>query len=116
MKRSAGLAAILLTISVTAQIEHAPTVEQCRADQRLWLSKLEDAPIDVARTNLPSFDTIGAWSREMNDCKTVDPENKYRYYNVFAEIQAEQLFRAIHFLQRHNLDGNFIREDAEGKR
>jgi hypothetical protein len=32
-------------ISVTAissqEVKHAPTVEQCRADQRLWLSKLE---------------------------------------------------------------------------
>jgi len=27
--------------SIHAQDQHAPTVEQCRADQRLWLSELE---------------------------------------------------------------------------
>jgi hypothetical protein len=26
---------------VTAQVEHAPTVAQCQADQKLWLSQSE---------------------------------------------------------------------------
>jgi len=39
---------LLLAIAVPLQfihaqeVKHAPTVEQCRADQRLWLPKLED--------------------------------------------------------------------------
>jgi hypothetical protein len=31
----------VLTASVAGQVEHAPTVEQCQADQRLWLAEIE---------------------------------------------------------------------------
>ena len=33
------------------QVQHAPTIEQCHADQRLWLSKLEE-PNDAGTVNV----------------------------------------------------------------
>ena len=48
------------------EVKHAPTVEQCRADQRLWLSKLG--------TNVPAPNTeLDNWLIEMGYCKKVDP-------------------------------------------
>jgi len=40
MKCLLVLASLILTASLVGQVEHAPTVAQCQADQRLWLSKL----------------------------------------------------------------------------
>jgi hypothetical protein len=39
-------ALILIVISLhpiySQEVKHAPTVEQCRADQKLWFSKISD--------------------------------------------------------------------------
>lgn len=94
------------------EIKHAPTVEQCRADQRLWMGKLEES----ARDYLPSFGTLADWQGEMRNCESVDPENRPRYYNVLGEIGAEQDMRLEHFLDRHELYDKFIEEDKAGKR
>ena len=50
--------------SIAAQeVQHAPTVAQCRADQRLWLSRLESqTEIDTA-----GFLDLAGWSKEMGD-------------------------------------------------
>jgi hypothetical protein len=52
-------------------VKHAPAVEQCRADQRLWLSKLEE-PDAVSIANV-SFLELGGWASEMLDCSDADP-------------------------------------------
>jgi hypothetical protein len=59
------------------EVQHAPTVEQCRADQRLWLSKLEGPD----GTNV-TFRELRGWILEMFDCERVDPEFRVRYYNT----------------------------------
>lgn len=62
--------------SIQAQeVKHAPTVEQCRADQRLWMSKLEQ-PNRAGTANV-SFDHLLAWVVEMGDCLDVDPNPKF---------------------------------------
>ena len=49
---------------------HAPTVAQCQADQRLWLSQME-----------PEHQTLPIWSAmaeriaEMDSCGKVDPDH-----------------------------------------
>jgi hypothetical protein len=103
---------LLLLGSLPAQeVKHAPTVEQCRADQRLWLDKLEGSA-----DPLPTFVTLNRWSLEMADCGSVDPANDTRYYNVRAEITAIQVTRFLDFLARHELFDKFIEEDNAGKR
>ena len=44
------------------EVQHAPTVEQCRADQRLWLHDLEEVSLQ------PDYFTISNWSSEMDQC------------------------------------------------
>jgi hypothetical protein len=108
------LALVLSLGSVTTkpQVEHAPTVAQCEADQRLWLSKLEDdRGVDDVK-----FHTLEAWQREMTDCKEVDPTNNNKYINVMSEAEAELSRREFDFIARHGLTEQFIAEDEKGKR
>jgi hypothetical protein len=111
MKRSLALGWLVLTASLVGQVEHAPTVAQCQADQKLWLSKVEGPS-----TGLPGYYTIALWGGEMQDCETVDPSNQFKYYNTMAEITAEEHGRLEHFIERHGSWDTFIAEDTAGKR
>ena len=91
----------------------ASDVEQCRADQRLWLSKLEQ-PNDAGINNV-SFNELNAWTFEMDDCRSVDPEFAREYYATEAEAESAAISRVEHFLDRHNLYGQFIADDTQGK-
>ena len=104
---------LLLTGKAQVQeVEHAPTIERCRADQRVWLGKLEGA----SGTMTEDFRTLSAWSQEMHDCQKVDPENHRAYYDVMEETSAEEASRLLAFLVRHGLTNKFIEEDKAGKR
>ena len=105
--------AVLMTASVTGQVEHAPTVAQCQADQRLWLATIEESK-DSERN--PAFLVLTKWDREMTDCEKVDPDNRVKYYCTGAEIAALREVRLLNFLARHDLFPKFIEEDAAGKR
>jgi hypothetical protein len=111
--------AIALTVAVfvlvavaSPQLEHAPTVEQCQADQELWFSKLEtnESTSDV------TFDTLRGWISEMGDCQSVDKPNWHEYYHVEAEATQERSQREFDFIVRHGLATQFVSEDAAGKR
>src|SRR5215831_4094632 len=111
MKHFVALTLFILTASLTAQVEHAPTVAQCEADQRLWLSLVEDA-----NPKLPDFNTMLDEIREMDACKRVNPGNVYLYMGTESEIAASLSNRYMHFLQRHGLWAKFLEEDTAGKR
>jgi hypothetical protein len=95
------------------EVKHAPTVAQCRADQKSLFAKLE-APNGVGVANV-SYDELEGWGYEMSDCIAVDPEFTKEYYNTLAEAATGQLIRMERFLDRHNLWGQFGAEDAQGK-
>jgi hypothetical protein len=65
---------MLLAIAVPLQfihaqeVKHAPTVEQCRADQKLWLSKLEQAPRSSGVANI-GYRDLGDWATELQVCE-----------------------------------------------
>ena len=111
MKRLLVLVSLILTASLIGQVEHAPTVAQCQADQTLWLSKVEGPS-----ASLPAYYVIARWGGEMQDCQTVDPSNQFKYFNTMAEITAEEHGRLTHFIDRHGTWDTFIVEDAAGKR
>jgi hypothetical protein len=120
MKRCLVLGWLILTASLVghafrleSQVEHSPTVAQCQADQRLWLSKLETLPAD---TGLPSYTSLSLWAIEMDNCQQVDPKNQWLYYNVHGEISDVQASRMVRFVGRHGLWNKFLAEDAAGKR
>jgi hypothetical protein len=105
--------AVVLTASLIGQdVEHAPTVAQCQADQRLWMSKLEGGNPSA----IPEYSVLGKWGDEMRDCQEVDPENKPTYYNTQEEIHDAQHLRMLHFIARHGMWQTFLDEDAAGKR
>ena len=101
----------LTILAVGQEIKHAPTVAQCQADQRLWFSKIEGES-----STLPKYDVLSEWAIEMGDCKTVDPVNFNKYYNLHGEIDAERALRMIDFIDRQGLRQKFLAEDAAGKR
>jgi len=94
------------------EVKHAPTVEQCQADQRLWLAKLEG----TSEAMPEDYRTLQGWFMEMRECKNVDPDNGRSYMNVCSEIDAELVMRLEKFLDRHGLYIQFIEEDKAGKR
>jgi hypothetical protein len=62
--------AIVTTILILAtapafaqQVEHAPTVAQCQADQRLWLSRMEDTNDKLKDV---TFKMLSAWTQEIS--------------------------------------------------
>ena len=46
----------------------------------------------------------------------VDPVNGRLYYNVMGEISAQRSVRKTHYLQRHGLYNDFLKEDKAGER
>lgn len=103
---------VLLAASLKGQVEHAPTVAQCQADQRLWLADIEGGH----REQLPAFDVLGKWNTEMLDCQKVDPAHAWIYNNTSGEITAEAATRTLDFIMRNQLYKKFVEEDAAGKR
>jgi hypothetical protein len=110
MKRCLVLGWLVLTASLVGQVEHAPTVDQCQADQRLWLSQIEG---DNSKL---SFDVLRQMAGEMDKCSEVDPANERRYYGTMAEASAAMALRLSKFIERHQLWAQFEAEDAAGKR
>lgn len=106
--------AFLLTASVARQVEHAPTVAQYQADQRLWLATIEEN--NDGSPEIPAYRVLSKWSYAMSDCEKVDPDNRRKYYNTRAEILATQQSRLLNFIDRHDLYNKFLEEDAAGKR
>ena len=99
---------VSLTTDVNAQeVKHAPTVAQCQADGRLWLKEAERSGLD--------YETMEARARAMLDCESVDPANQRTYSNVGTTLIIDQAKRVRHFLFRHGLYDQFIKEDREGE-
>jgi aldehyde:ferredoxin oxidoreductase len=113
IKRTFLAVAILIAVPALGQeVEHAPTVAQCQADQRLWLSKLEaDHGLDDV-----TFSTLVGWGTEMVQCEIVDPQNHLKYSQTNSEDIAERATRELNFISRHGLGQQFLAEDAAGKR
>jgi hypothetical protein len=105
-------AALLLFLAVSPAQDHAPTVDQCRADQRLWSSQL-DTPEEV---NALSFRKLNKRSEEMAACSTVDEEHPTSYSLTGARLTLQKESRLFDFVTRHKLFDQFLAEDAAGKR
>jgi hypothetical protein len=105
------LMVIPLQLVHSQEAKHALTVEQCRADQKLVLSRLKSN-----ERTLVSYKEMDGWFLEMQNCISVDPENQLRYYNTMSETSAMLNMRMQSYLKRHNHWDEFLAEDAQGKR
>jgi hypothetical protein len=92
-------------------VEHAPTVAQCQADQKLWLAELEDNRVRDVK-----YFALADWKIEMRKCESADSENRRKYETTESEVLAAQASRQSDFIDRHGLFHQFIVEDEEGKR
>jgi hypothetical protein len=110
MRLILAFAVVLLAASLTGQVEHAPTVAQCRADQRLWRSQLDK---DASSLKYAALRTM---AEEMIACDTVDPPNHQDYYDAATIASTNIVIRMSAFMQRHQLWHEFLAEDAAGKR
>jgi hypothetical protein len=123
MKRLWLLRAIAFPLqSIYVQVQHAPTVEHCRADQKFWFSKInDDAKAEEAEglrepvAHSISLQQLNFWSLKMHDCARIDPESKNLYYKTSGDAVSAANNRLLHFLDRHNLLSQFLAEDVQGK-
>ncbi|HEY1659701.1 MAG TPA: hypothetical protein VGG14_15210 [Candidatus Sulfotelmatobacter sp.] len=110
---------IVLAASAAGQdIQHAPSVEQCRADNRLWRS------LDDRSNGFNEFTTrqLMGMAGEMQRCAAVDPRfgdpdgGGDTYWNMSMELHSAVFGRYMHFVNRHGLGPQFDEEDAKGAR
>jgi hypothetical protein len=101
---------VLVAVGQSQDVKHAPTVAQCQADQRLWLSELESDATSI------TFTTLRDWIIEMGDCRKIDPVHDWAYYNTYGEASGIGGLRMMTFIKRHELWDKFLAEDAAGKR
>lgn len=117
MKKTLLVVAILVAApAFTQEVEHAPTVAQCVADQRLWGSKLNDYSKGGHGLDDVTVQTLIAWEREMGQCDVVDPESSRKYDLTQAAAVFAESNREVKFLSRHGLWTQFLKEDSEGQR
>jgi hypothetical protein len=109
---------LLLAMAIPLQFihaqEHLPTVAECRADQKLWLNKLEQNPPRSGVANV-SFGELNGWQGEMIECEFVDRKNKHRYYATSSEVVQEQSLRLLYLAKGHNLYDQFLADVVQGK-
>src|SRR5215469_3588790 len=123
MKKLSLLLLIPLQLIHSQDVHHMPTVQQCRADQKAWISKLnDDAKTEEAEglqapvAHSISFQQLNFWSLEMHDCARIDPESGDLYFKTSDTALVTANNRLVNFLYRHNLLNQFLAEDAQGKR
>lgn len=115
MKLNVTLCVFLLSLTPLFGQDHAPTVEQCRADQRLWLSQSDNPELINGLSYYQLNDRMG----EMSECVAVDRDDLSRvllYSETASRFNLKQMVRLRNFVKRHELYGQFIAEDAAGKR
>ena len=107
--------------------DHAPTVQQCTADSRLWMSQMteynnaEAARLTQGRPNkteimMSSFRLLAARARELVQCQAVDPDRQNYYDQVNTQILDAVHNRYVMFVERHHLTAEMIKEDDDGIR
>src|SRR5262249_29312520 len=89
------LVLLLLFVSLlqSQEVKPAPTVAQCRADERLWTDKVKNSPGTIG------FFTLFDWTREMDACKVVDPAKQTSYNNL--RLLLDGLFPVSAINRRH---------------
>lgn len=118
-----GLVTLVLSLGAipsvvdSSQLEHAPTIEQCRADGAVWRAE-QDNNANRNTLFLPEPGVPEIWNRreELSKCLVVDTSRKDYYQMVMWGLDLEYRQRLEHFLVRHNLESQFAQEDTAGKR
>lgn len=110
------LAVLLFCCAALAQVQHAElphalTVEQCRADADAWKFTAlgHDTP----------YQMLEAEDDEMSECAIhidLDNPDRTQYLASRVMIATEQHYRMAMFLKHHHMLDQFKQEDAKGVR
>lgn len=105
---------LVTTVAMGQDIQHAPTIEQCRADLAVWSNQTKQIEDKLPVRELAERES------EMLDCAYV-LESAYPSESKLADQQGMVYgliigTRASHFLKRHNIWTQFNNEDAKGAR
>jgi hypothetical protein len=123
-----GFALLLTTCHVGyGQSDHAPTVETCTADARLWINQITEymnAEADYINKGLPNRSTLMGLTYiqlidradEMGQCAYVDPQSEDKYHRLMEDYGDARNDRLRFFIKRHGLLKQMMAEDAAGKR
>jgi hypothetical protein len=112
---------------MTAQVEHAPTVAQCRADADIWgvpkatASTPNDYQFrnlirDVAHNQAVTAKKLDVRINELSRCMLTDTAQSFRYEQGSRAYTIAEFMRMADFVSRHNLENQFYQEDDQGKR
>jgi len=118
---------LLLVVPMTAQIEQAPTPEQCRADADAWGipkwallvpndNEFRSLPGVMIHNQAVSAKTLEARNAEFAQCEKTDSALDVRYARAARAYAIAELARMGDFMERHSLTGQFYQEDEQGKR
>lgn len=102
---------LLLTVTSLSQ-DHAPTVEQCQADQSLWWEQFDTSE----KMSKLGAQQLHDRTREMQDCSAVDKPHRDSYTRLASLFLLELEQRFANFIARRGLTDEFMAEDAAGKR
>jgi hypothetical protein len=118
---------LLFVIPITAQVEHALTPEQCRADADVWgvpkatAQTLNDYEFrnltgDTAHSPTITAKKLNARIDELSMCMRTDPTQSFRYEEGSRAFNIAILLRLGEFVSRHQLMNQFYQEDDKGQR
>jgi hypothetical protein len=119
--------ATLVVSPQTGKTDHAPTVDQCIGDMRLWQSQMteyQDAETAHINTGTPdNSELMKLTARQLNDrayemgqCAVVDPSRQDDYSRQLGLYGEARKDRFVSFVHRHHLEKEFYQEDEAGKR
>ena len=102
------------SVGAGTQTQHAPTLEQCRADGNLWKPT---STTDVVNGPVLYIDLL-TQATEMDQCASAYPDDKQAAsWSLIADIHnSAAQNRLSNFLVRHRLENKFLKEDAAGLR
>jgi hypothetical protein len=115
---------VLLIATPEFAQQHAPTVNQCRADASVWNAAVMNHNPEFSKSKL-SVTELSLRQDEMHDCRSVDPERvgdsaSFQRSDTYRLLEAlytnEIAWRASNFINRHGLWQQFLDEDAAGQR
>jgi hypothetical protein len=120
------LAAVLIHAAPVAAQEHAPLLEQCKADRALWYSLeqeneyrkayLKDGPKNATEFAQLPIKTIKFRIKEMSDCWSVSSQQDDQYVKAAEFYDMVFRDRCLSFIYRHHLMGQLLSEDERGMR
>jgi hypothetical protein len=115
LKRTTLILVLLTTIGAMGQdIHHAPTAEQCKADEAVWNaeSKADIAALPV-NTLLQRSNYLSACYKVLQNVNFNSAVWALSWQGIY---DAYAIRRALNFIDRHGLRHQFDEEDAKGAR